>query len=135
MLTAILCLIGCHLIGEIVREVFHLPIPGPVIGMFLLAAALALRTPAADGAIPASLDHVAEKLISHMGLLFVPAGVGIIAEAGLLRQQWLSIVAALLGSTVLSVAVTGLAMYWVTRWSEAPGKAALSLVEPSRGRS
>jgi holin-like protein len=43
MLTAILCLIGCQLAGETVREVFHLPIPGPVIGMFLLAAILALR--------------------------------------------------------------------------------------------
>ncbi len=135
MLTAILCLIGCQLIGETVREVFHLPIPGPVIGMFLLAAILALRGGKADGAIPASLDRAADVLISHMGLLFVPAGVGIIAEAGLLQQQWLSIVAALLGSTVLSIAVTGLVMYWVTRWSEAPDEAAISLVEPSRARS
>jgi holin-like protein len=135
MLNAAACLIGCQLIGEIVREGFHLPIPGPVIGMFLLAAVLALRSGKADGAMPASLDRVAEVLISHMGLLFVPAGVGIIAEAGLLRQQWLSIVAALLGSTVLSIAVTGLAMYWVTRWTEASAKAAMSLAEPSRGRS
>ena len=135
MLTAILCLIGCQLIGETVREVFHLPIPGPVIGMFLLAAILALRGGKADRAIPASLDRAADVLISHMGLLFVPAGVGIIAEAGLLQQQWLSIVAALLGSTVLSIAVTGLVMYWVTRWSEAPDEAAISLVEPSRARS
>jgi holin-like protein len=135
MLAAILCLIGCQLIGEILREVFRLPIPGPVIGMFLLAAALALRTGKADDAIPASLDQAAEKLISHMGLLFVPAGVGVISEAGLLRHQWLSVVAALLGSTVLSIAVTGLAMYWVTRWSEASGKAAMHLAEPSRGRS
>jgi holin-like protein len=135
MLTAILCLIGCQLIGETVREVFHLPIPGPVIGMFLLAAILALRGVKADGAIPASLDRAADVLIGHMGLLFVPAGVGIIAEAGLLRQQWLSIVAALLGSTVLSIAVTGLVMYGVTRWSEAPEEAAISLMEPSRGRS
>jgi holin-like protein len=99
--------------------------------MFLLAAALALRSGKADGGIPAAL----EVPISHMGLLFVPAGVGIIAEAGLLRQQWLSIVAALLGSSVLSIAVTGLAMYWVTRWSEASGKTSVSLVELSRGRS
>jgi len=38
MLTAFLYLIGCQLIGELIREMFHLPIPGPVIGMFLLAA-------------------------------------------------------------------------------------------------
>jgi holin-like protein len=135
MLTAILCLIGCQLAGETVREVFHLPIPGPVIGMFLLAAILALRGGKADGAIPASLGRAADVLISHMGLLFVPAGVGIIAEAGLLRQQWLSIVAALLGSTVLSIAVTGLVMCWVTRWSDSADKAAMSLAEPLGERS
>jgi holin-like protein len=135
MLTAILCLIGCQLVGEIVREVCHLPIPGPVIGMLLLAAVLALRGSKTNGPIPASLDQVAGVLISHMGLLFVPAGVGIIAEAGLLRQQWLSIVAALLGSTVLSIAVTGLVMHWVTRSSEASGEVAGLLMEPSRGQS
>jgi holin-like protein len=135
MLTAVLCLIGCQLIGEIVREVFHLPIPGPVIGMFLLAAVLAHRSGKAGGSIPASLDRAAEVLISHMGLLFVPAGVGIIAESGLLRQQWLPILAALLGSTVLSIAVTGLVMYWLTRSSEPREKAIMSLVEQSRGRS
>jgi LrgA family len=54
-------------------------------------------------------------LISHVGLLFVPAGVGVIAEAGLLREEWLPIVAGLIGSTILSLAVTGLVMHWTTR--------------------
>ena len=50
-----------------------------------------------------------------MGLLFVPAGVGIVAEAGLVRKEWLPIAAGLIGSTVLSLAVTGLVMHWTTR--------------------
>jgi len=135
MLTAVLCLIACQLIGELVREAFHLPIPGPVIGMFLLAAALALRGGRADGAIPPFLEKVAETLIGHMGLLFIPAGVGVIAEAGLLRQQWLPIVAALLGSTFLSLAVTGLAMHWLTRSSGRQERGDLSLAKHPRGRS
>ena len=43
MIPAILLLIACELVGEIVREALGLPIPGPVIGMFLLAAVLSLR--------------------------------------------------------------------------------------------
>ena len=121
MLTALLSLIGCQLIGELIRNAFHLPIPGPVLGMFLLAAVLALhdrrRKPGADDT-RASLERTAETLIAHMGLFFVPAGVGFIAEAGLLRQEWLPIVAALFGSTLLSITVTGLVMHWVTRFSE-----------------
>jgi holin-like protein len=119
MLTAILSLTGCQLAGELVREIFDLPIPGPVIGLFLLAAVLArLSARSEDGAIPVALEDTGETLIANMGILFVPAGVGIITEADLLREEWLPVIAALIGSTVLSVAVTGLVMHWVTRPSE-----------------
>ena len=114
MLGAILTLIGCELLGELLRMALHLPIPGPVIGMFLLATGLALRDRGkAPGDIPADtpLDQTAGVLLAYMGLLFVPAGVGIIAEAGLLRQAWVPILVALFGSTVLSLMVTGFVMH------------------------
>ena len=115
MIGAIFILLGCELLGELLRRALHLPIPGPVIGMLMLAAGMALfeqnnETPA--GAAPVSaLDRIAGALLKHMGLLFIPAGVGIIAEARLLRQEWLPIMAALVASTVLSLAVTGLIMH------------------------
>ena len=117
MPAALLILIGCQLIGEVMRTVLHLPIPGPVIGMFLLAAVLAARPSGRSGdpAAPSSLQRTADALIGHMGLLFVPAGVGVIAQVGLLRTQWFPIVAALVGSTVLSLIVTGLMMHWTGR--------------------
>jgi holin-like protein len=118
MLTAILCLVGCQLAGELIRQAAHLPIPGPVIGMFLLAGILALRSRKAGARVPLALDRTAENLINVMGLLFVPAGVGIIAEAKLLQEQWLPILAAVLGSTLLSIIVTGVVMHRAIR---APG--------------
>jgi holin-like protein len=123
MPAAILCLLGCQLVGELLREATHLPVPGPVIGMFLLAAILAHRGGRGGGPIPPALERAAETLICLMGLLFVPAGVGIIAQASLLREEWLPILAALLGSTVLGIAVTGVVMHramlrsWATRTS------------------
>ena len=113
MIVAFLSLIVCELVGEFVRGAFNLPVPGPVIGMFLLAAMLAFRKDRPDApAIPEALGQTAETLIGDMGLLFVPAGVGIIAEAGLLRHEWLPIASGRIGSTVLSLAVTGLVMHW-----------------------
>jgi holin-like protein len=50
-----------------------------------------------------------------MGLLFVPAGVGVIVEFGVLRQNWLPILAGLLLSTILGLIVTGLVMHHVSR--------------------
>jgi holin-like protein len=120
MPAAFLILFACQLVGEALREILELPIPGPVIGMFLLAVALCLaerdkKRKASRGDKRLSLERTAETLISNMGLLFVPAGVGIIAEADLLRQEWLPIVAALVGSTLLSILVTGFVMHRVVR--------------------
>ena len=129
MPTAVLILIGCQLLGELIREAFSLPIPGPVVGMFFLAAVLVLRGRNTNNeTTPSSLEKTAETLISHMGLLFVPAGVGIIAEAGLLRQEWLPIIAAVIGSTILSVAVTGLVMHWISRPRSRPATTTSSLL-------
>ena len=117
MVTAFLALIACELAGELVRTLLHLPIPGPVIGMFILAGILSAR---GNGDISRELAALADGLIGNLGLLFVPAGVGIITEAGLLRTEWLPIAAGLIGSTILSVAVTGLVMHWTAHRSSPP---------------
>ncbi|GEB39419.1 murein hydrolase transporter LrgA [Gluconacetobacter liquefaciens] len=113
MPSAMLILIGCQLLGELLRTTFHFPVPGPVIGMFLLALALGVRAKrTGQDMTPAPLKPAAESLIANMGLLFVPAGVGIIAEAGVIRKEWLPIIVAVAGSTILSLMVTALVMHW-----------------------
>ncbi len=130
MIAALLLLVAFELVGEVVREAFSLAVPGPVIGMFMLAAVLVFRKGTAEaGPISAPVSDTAEALIGHMGLLFVPAGVGIITEAGVLEREWLPILAGLVGSTILSLAVTGLVMHWSTR----PKKAPKSSHEPAAG--
>jgi holin-like protein len=121
MPAALLVLIGCQLIGEMLRDALHLPIPGPVIGMVLLTAFLASRDRASkpgDDLASSSLQRTSDALITHMGLLFVPAGAGVIAESDLLRSQWFPIMAGLIGSTVLGLGVTGLVMHWTSRVTE-----------------
>jgi len=122
MVEAFCTLLGFELLGELIRDALHLPLPGPVAGMLLLTIWLAWRGRALQpsGKAPAApLDQTAGALLEHMGLLFVPAGVGVIAEAGLLRQEWLPIVAGIIGSTVLSLTVTGLVMHHFLRQPEA----------------
>ena len=115
MPAALLLLVGCQLLGELIRGALQLPIPGPVIGMFLLAGILGSRSKVTkDAKTPAPLKSVAETLIGNMGLLFVPAGVGIIAQFGLLRSEWLPIAAGLVVSTVLGVIATGFVMHRVS---------------------
>jgi len=102
MLASITLLLVFQLTGEIIARAFDLPIPGPVIGLFLLILVLLRRE-----RIPTGLDETATGLLSHLSLLFVPAGVGVIAHLTLLGNEWQAILGSLIGSTALTVLVTG----------------------------
>ena len=118
MLTGFLVLMVFELLGELLQAAFHLPVPGPVIGMFLLAAALILTE---KGAVPAltvvleKLKRLSHFLLSWMGLFFVPAGAGLLAERNLLAHEWLPVLAAVTGSTIISILATGLVMHFLLR--------------------
>ena len=102
MLVAITQLLVCQLIGEVIARGFDLAIPGPVIGMGLLLVILFNRR-----AIPESLETTAHGILSHLSLLFVPAGVGVVAHLGILGNEWQAILGSLIGSTIITIVITG----------------------------
>ena len=110
MIAALTQLLIFQLIGEVIARGLDLPVPGPVIGMALLFAALSLRNGPA-----ASLQTTAQTLLSHLSLLFVPAGVGIVVHLSRVADEWPALLAALVVSTFVSMAVTALAMKALAR--------------------
>jgi holin-like protein len=76
--------------------------------MALLFAALVAR-----GRVPDALGSAADGLAKHLSLLFVPAGVGVMMYARQLADEWVPIVAALVVSTVLAIAVAGVVFRWL----------------------
>jgi putative effector of murein hydrolase LrgA (UPF0299 family) len=119
MLRSLAVLLICQLIGEAIARGFELPLPGPVIGLMLLVIvllALAQRGRVDPATIDASpLGNLSNGLLANLGVLFVPAGVGVIQQLGLLDQYGLAILAALLISTVLTLIVTVWVFVWATR--------------------
>lgn len=111
MIGAITALLVCQLAGELIARGFHLPVPGPVLGMIMLLIGLLIRgrrgTPDAEPEAPAALQHVADALLGNLGLLFVPAGVGVVLYGPLLARNWAPIAVAVLVGTILAIAVTG----------------------------
>ena len=110
MLEALTIVLCCQLVGELIVVGTGLPLPGPVVGMALLFAGLLIR-----GKVPESLGQVTGALMDNLSLLFVPAGVGVMTHLPLLENQWLPISLPLVASTLLTIAVTGLAMAALVR--------------------
>jgi putative effector of murein hydrolase LrgA (UPF0299 family) len=88
-------------LGELLSK-FALPfIPGPVIGLVLLLAFLSLR-----GHVPASIDLVGSSVLQHLGLLFIPASVGVVLYLPILQANAWAIASALVISVLATIAVT-----------------------------
>jgi len=112
MLSALTLILTCQLAGELITRFLGLPVPGPVAGMVILFTLLAIK-----GSVPQDVGAVADSLLKNLALLFVPAGVGVMAHLGLLGQDWLPISVALIGSTLMTIAVTALVMSRLARAS------------------
>ncbi|WP_135504278.1 CidA/LrgA family protein [Roseovarius aestuariivivens] len=98
MIFNITLILVFQLAGEVMARLFAIPVPGPVIGMGLLLIAFVLAPKLANRVVP-----TAQNILTHLSLLFVPAGVGVISHVEVLGQDGLALFAALFLSTVLAL--------------------------------
>ncbi len=110
MIHALLAILAAQLAGETLSRSLGLPIPGPVLGMVAMVAALRLIPRFAQ-----LMRLVAQGILGHMSLLFVPAGVGVVGHMSSLGVQGPAIFLALIVSTALSIAVGALVFVAVAR--------------------
>lgn len=96
-------------LGELISKFFIPDIPGPVIGLLLLLSFLVIK-----GEVNQPLGMVADTFRQHLGLLFVPASVGVVLFLPDLKTHALAVTLALLISVVLTIAVTALVLkfFW-----------------------
>ena len=101
--------------GELLAHALRLPFPGPVVGLVLLLVALrfeVVRTP---------VSACADFLLAHLSLLFVPVGVGVMTHLSLIGEYGLRMLAVIVLSTWIGLAVTALALRTLMR-QQAPKK-------------
>ena len=99
-------------LGELLSRGLSLPFPGPVIGMLLLL--LALRWPLVRQPVAACADF----LLSHLSLLFVPVGVGVMTHLSIVSQYGGRMLVVLVLSTLIGLAVTALLLNRL--WRQTP---------------
>ena len=119
MLAAIAALLVCQLIGEAAVRAVDLPFPGPVVGMILLFVLMLARAP-----LPVTLGNTADGLLQHLSLLFVPAGVGVVQHLELLSGAGLRLMAVVVLTTLITLAVTALVFAALARLLHADALAA-----------
>ena len=103
MLNALTLLILCQFVGELLARGLGLP------------AGLVFRERATRRGPGQDLKATAAGLLGNLGLLFVPAGVGVVTQLDVLGRNWLPIAAAILISTLLGLVVTGWVMQRLSR--------------------
>ena len=97
-------------LGELVSKFLLPTLPGPVIGLVLLVFWLVLRK-----GINSELAMVADGFSQYLGLLFVPAAVGVVLFLPQLKANALAIISALIGSVILTIASTALVARFLSK--------------------
>lgn len=123
-LTGLAWLLAFQSLGELLVRALGLPLPGPVIGMVLLLLGLRwarVREPVAS---------CAQFLLSHLSLLFIPVGVGVMTHLSLLSQYGLRMLVVLVLSTLAGLAVTALTLHWLRPRPGAPTLPSENKAEP-----
>ncbi|UTG78636.1 CidA/LrgA family protein [Lactococcus lactis] len=104
----LLIIFGFSFIGNVISNVFRLPVPGSILGMILLFLALQFKI--------LEFRHVDEAgsfLINNMTILFLPAGVGIMAKWNLISHFWAQILLIDVGALIINMLILGKLVEWI----------------------
>lgn len=115
MITGLIALLLCQLVGELFVRTLDLPLPGPILGMVLMLALLLARRPRSSS----GLVRGPQALLRYLPLLYVPAGVGVIAHLSRLGEDAVPIAGGLVVSWLAGLVVTAAVAAGVLRLSGA----------------
>lgn len=106
-------LLFCQLAGEIASRWLHLVVPGPVLGAALCLGLLFVlkrqREHSIGHRLGVEVRETCHRLLGVLGLLFVPAGVGVIQYLPLFAAHGVQLGLVLALSTVITMVTTVLA--------------------------
>lgn len=110
VLAALALLVGLQLLGTLLVDLTHLPVPAPIVGLAVLLG-VGARFPG----FARRTEPAAEPLLKHLQLLFVPPGVGALTQLSTLVQQAGPLALAVVGSFATGLVVAGLVLQGLLR--------------------
>lgn len=117
IIAQIFVLFGLCMVGNLLSGFSPIPIPGSVIAMVLLLVLLATGVLKQE-----KIAQLAEFLQKNMVFLFIPAGVGMIAQLDVLKANALGFLAVGVLAALITFAVTGLTVTLVAKLMQKGGR-------------
>lgn len=114
MIKGIAILLLFQLLGESLVFSTDIPLPGPVVGLTMLFIVMLLLQKY-NLKLFAETERAGDGFLANLGLLFLPAGVGVVALWGELQSHLTSILLVLIISTALTLIVTVWTFIYVRR--------------------
>jgi putative effector of murein hydrolase LrgA (UPF0299 family) len=110
VLAALALLLGLQLLGTLLVDLAHLPVPGAVVGLVVLLSVGARFPGLLRRAEPAG-----EPLLKHLQLLFVPPGVGALTQLSTILDSAGPLALAVVGSFALGLVAAGVLLQVLLR--------------------
>ncbi len=110
MLRSLTILLAFQLAGEALAALLDWPLPGPVLGMALLFAALLIR-----GRVSAGLGEDAQQLLRYLPLVLIPPSVGIMDHWHTLAADGWAVATTIVITTLLSLVLAAALMRLLAR--------------------
>lgn len=129
MIQGLAVLLLFQSIGEGLAQLTHAPVPGPVIGLVLLLAALVIQQRRGKAEWK-PLAQAADGLLAHLSIFFVPAAVGVMLYWEPLAREGLAWIVAIVASTAAAIAVTALFLRHRLGTQVDEGEAPLAAADP-----
>ena len=101
MLKSLTILLAFQALGELLSFSLFPSIPGPVLGLIALLVFFFIK-----GGVPADIQSTANVFTANLGLLFVPAAVGVVVFWPVLAEFGVVILVTLLVSVVVTLVGT-----------------------------
>ena len=109
MLRSFFIILLYQLMGETIQKFFNIIIPGPVIGLVLLLITFIFIKKFKDKKVLQIKKDVIKTgniIVSHLSLLFIPIGVGVVMHISYLGENLFQVFAVIVIGTLLTVAFT-----------------------------
>ena len=114
LLLQFIFIYGFFFLGQLLRELFSIPLPGSIIGFMLMFTALLLKL------FPLRfVESTATLLLSFLPLYFIPATVGVIEYLGVFAGKGFFLIGLIIVSTLLTMAASGSTSQYLGRRIEA----------------